>query len=365
MSRKRVAVIGGGIFGAAAGIVLGERFDITLFERRDGLLGEATYANQYRHHYGYHYPRSADTVQQCLLARKDFEDIFGDAIVRGFPAYYAVAREGSRTTPEDFLAFCKRYHLDHAIEYPAQEFLRRERVSLSVRTSEPVYDHDTLREIATRKLARRSVAVKLTHAVVAGRVAADSRKVLTVQADGGTYEDVYDYAVNATYANLNVFCEWFEFPRMALEFRLKEIVVVALPTPELLATTIVDGPFVTLVPMGQTALFTLGDVPRSVHDVRRSSAGQPWTREEIAQVPSRWREILHADAAFVPIVERATYVRSMWSILPVRPDGDATDARPTEVISHGTGCWSVFEGKIITCVGAARRILAEMSEDGA
>lgn len=110
MRRPRVAVIGGGIFGAAAGIALGDRFEVTLFERRGSLLGEATYANQYRHHHGYHYPRSADTVEQCLVARKDFEDVFGEAIVRDFPAYYAVAREGSRTTPEDFLAFCERYH---------------------------------------------------------------------------------------------------------------------------------------------------------------------------------------------------------------------------------------------------------------
>lgn len=361
MKRKRVGVIGGGIFGVAAAIVLGERFDVTVFERHDALLAEATYANQYRHHHGYHYPRSAETVAQCAAARKDFEDVFGEAIVRDFPAYYAVARDGSRTTPEDFLAFCERHHLEHTIDYPDSEFLRRERVSLSVRTTEPVYDHAALRAVAARELARRRVEIRLTHAVVRVRLAGDSHKVLTVRAGGQVYEDAYDYAVNATYANVNAFCEWLGVPGLPLEFRLKEIVVVALPTATRVAVTVVDGPFVTLVPMGRSALFTLGDVPRSIHDVRQSSGGEPWTTAEIARVPSRWREILRADAAFVPLVERARYVRSLWSTLPVRPDADATDARPTEVIAHGNGCWSVFEGKIITCVSAARTILDEMS----
>lgn len=248
------------------------------------------------------------------------------------------------------------------MEYPDGEFLRRERVSLSVRTAEPVYDHETLRRVATRELARRSVAVRLDHTVVGGRMAADSRKVLSVRAAGRTYEDAFDYAVNATYANLNVFCQWFGFPRMALEFRLKEIVVVKLPTTKRLAVTVVDGPFVTLVPIGRAAAFSLGDVPRSVHDVRRSSGGEPWTPEDVARCRSRWREILQADAAFVPIVAQAEYAGSMWSILPVRPDADATDARPTEVIGHGAGCWSIFEGKIITCVSAARRMAGEMSD---
>ena len=63
-ARPRVAIIGGGIFGATCALILGERFSVTLFERHSDLLMEATRANQYRHHAGYHYPRSLETIKE-------------------------------------------------------------------------------------------------------------------------------------------------------------------------------------------------------------------------------------------------------------------------------------------------------------
>ena len=68
------------------------------------------------------------------------------------------------------------------------------------------------------------------------------------------------------------------------------------------------------------------------------------------------------DIAFMPIVEKAKYVKSIFSVLPIQPHAHDTDARLTIVTNHGEGCWSVFEGKIITCVSAAKEIARNLKD---
>ena len=62
-SNYKVAVVGGGIFGAAAAIEIATlNVDVTIFEREHDLLQAASGINQYRLHRGYHYPRSTETA---------------------------------------------------------------------------------------------------------------------------------------------------------------------------------------------------------------------------------------------------------------------------------------------------------------
>src|ERR1035437_1364163 len=99
----RVAIIGGGIFGLSVAAELGSFCNVTLFERHKQLMQEGTFINQFRHHYGYHYPRSDETVIDVQRSRADFEKIFGDALFINSPTYYAIAKEGSRVNVQEFI----------------------------------------------------------------------------------------------------------------------------------------------------------------------------------------------------------------------------------------------------------------------
>ena len=92
---------------------------------------EASFVNQYRHHWGYHYPRSDKTVQDIRNAIDDFEKLYNGAIVREFPTYYSVAKSGSKTSAEEFIKFCHKHNLPFTLEYPDEKFLNREKISLS------------------------------------------------------------------------------------------------------------------------------------------------------------------------------------------------------------------------------------------
>ena len=70
--KKKVGIIGGGIFGLSCAINLDRTHDVTVFDQAPDIMMGATYANHNRHHLGYHYPRSPDTALQCLESREDF-----------------------------------------------------------------------------------------------------------------------------------------------------------------------------------------------------------------------------------------------------------------------------------------------------
>ena len=98
----RVAIAGAGVYGAAVAMRLAERgHRVELFDPL-GILRAASAINQYRVHAGYHYPRSPETIRETLAAREEFMSAFGPALVRNSRHYYAIPRENSRTSPENY-----------------------------------------------------------------------------------------------------------------------------------------------------------------------------------------------------------------------------------------------------------------------
>ncbi len=358
MQRPRVAIIGGGIFGISCALELGEICDVTVYEQNSEIMRGGTYGNQYRHHYGYHYPRSPETVRQCQAAEKDFVGVWGAAIISDLPAYYAVASENSKVTAEQFLEFCEALKLPYEKNYPSEDFLDRRHVDTCIKTKEPVYDYSLLRKLANDIiLSNTHIQIKLNNAVVGCKFdESNGTKLISTKTAGQVSHESFDFVVNATYANYNVFCNWLGFATIPLELRLKELIVVELPRPQFIAVTVMDGPFVTLVPIGKGGRYTLGDVTRSIHGKEISTSGPKWSKADIAGRVSRFPEMQENDPFFIPIIKDAKYVQSIFGVLPARPNSNATDERITSVTDHGRGCWSVLEGKIITCVTAAKTI---------
>ena len=68
-SDRNVVIIGGGIFGLSAAIVLGENgfSEVTVLEKEFDIMTKASLVNQNRIHMGYHYPRSLQTGRESLM----------------------------------------------------------------------------------------------------------------------------------------------------------------------------------------------------------------------------------------------------------------------------------------------------------
>ena len=355
----KVGIVGAGVFGLTCALALPSDIKITLLDENREVLKKASYANQYRHHAGFHYPRSEETIQEILESEDEFRGLYGDLIVSNFPSYYAIAKAGSKISPDAFLRVCNKFKMWYREAQCPKEYLNPNLVSLIIETKESVYDYKKMKLFFEQKLSQKTNITTALHSRVTNiRLLDSGQKQVTYMQNGKQIQNGFDYLINATYANVNQWCDWLRFQKRDLIYRVKELVNLNIsPNSHKCAVTIMDGDFATLVPQGSSPTgYTLGDVPLSIHEEvnrrRYEARFRDWTKGR----STRWPEMQNRCLEWFPILKRATYVSSMFVTLPVEQRQMETDGRPTIVTDHGFGCWSVLSGKIMTSAKAAKVI---------
>lgn len=361
--RPRVAVLGGGVFGATCAIEFGRHFDVTLFERHDRLLTEASFLNQWRHHSGFHYPRSLETIEEVQRTKADFESVYESAILRDVEAFYAVSAWGSEISAQRYVATCRANGLRYTEIAPPADIVYPERIAVCLRTDEAVVEIGTLSAVLMKSLTGHPrVALRLGTEVCSGRLLADGRKQLEV-GGGEPGEAPFDFLVNATYANSNRVAAWFGFPMRPLRFDLLEMAVVEIPDARRFMMTILDAPFTSLTTMGSDQRFMLSHIHQSILASEVTADGLPPTWKDWT---SNRDNLVRHGLRYLPVLKRARHVESRVGVRTVEANSEDFDGRPTVVTPHGFGCWSVLGGKIVTAVSNARELAAQISlESGA
>lgn len=354
--RPRVAVIGGGVFGTTCALELSNSCDVSIFERHEKLLNEASYYNQWRHHSGFHYPRSVETIQEIQLSKKAFEAVYEKAILRDIDAYFSVSALGNEISRERYLATCEANQLDYSIIPPPADIVYPEKSSVCLHTDESVVDIDRLtRIIQSRIKASGHVAMHLDSAIVSGKLLADGRKALTIRSAGSERTEEFDFLINASYANSNIVANWFNFPMRPLRFDRLELAVFRIPGAPRFMMTLLDAPFTSLTSLGHGDLFMLSHIEQSILESRVTDDGLP---PKWSDTPLNHENLLRHGLRYLPILKNAEYVESRIGIRTVEAYSLDYDGRPTVVTHHGFGCWSMLGGKIITAVTNAREIVA-------
>ena len=358
--KPKVAIIGAGIFGVNCAIELSKFCDVTVFERNNDIMLEASFVNQYRHHWGYHYPRSDKTVQDIRNAIDEFEELYNDAIVREFPTYYSVAKSGSKTSAEEFIKFCRKHKLPFTLEYPDENFLNRKKISLSLKTFEPIYNYDLLKKKIYSYIKKSTgLKIKFNNEAVNGKIGKDGTKSLIVaDSNGNKHTEIFDYVINTTYANYNKFPKWFEFPIKPVRIDLVEALIVKLPLPKI-SLAVMDGPFTNLVPTSKDNIFTLVHIKESILERYVPISGIPHTKKRSKTMV---KETLQKSKEWFPILEKAEVVDVRYVLRAVNANREHDDARPSDVTYHGFGCWSILGGKIVNCVSTAKKIATEIKK---
>lgn len=353
MKRPRIAVIGGGIFGTSAAAELGEFSDVTLFEKNEAMLQEATLVNCFRHHHGFHYPRSDETVRDIQTSRADFERHFGDAIDT-FPTYYGLAKEGSFVSTKEFIEFCQRNNLSYEETFPGEHVFNKDEIEMSIKVAERSYHHGRLKDLVEKRLdAIPNVKVLLNTKVIDTELKTDGTKKVTYLEQGKKKKtEEFDYIVNATYANINSIAHWMNFEHRPIRVDLAEVVVLRLPI-EPMSLTIIDGPFATLMSTGNPQEFTLYHVVESILDRYVPKKGLPKSKQKRKTNAKR---IFQESLRWFPILKDAEIIGSRIVNRGVQAYREHDDARVAELIEHGFGCWSILSGKILSSVTLAKRL---------
>ena len=342
---KKVAVIGGGIFGCTTAWKLAkEGYDVTLYEKNDDIISQASYVNQYRLHRGYHYPRSKDTAIQSQWGEYGFLQEYGDAIVNGdIEHYYTIAKEDSLVTSEQYKNFLDDMNLYY--KEKKLDFMHKNVVDLIVEVKELLFNPDKLKKICWDKLKQYNVDVML-----------DTEYISSIE--------TYDYVINSTYANLNQLTT--EDKQKDYQFELCEKPVIKLPEQyKNKSVVIMDGPFMCIDPLGDTGLHVMGNVVHAIHNTNTGKFPKydekfdELLNKGIVKNPSITNIDKFIDSAkkFFVDIDKAEHIGSMYTIRTVLPNRDKDDARPTLVEKTDDKTFTIFSGKIGTCINAAEEIL--------
>jgi len=343
---RKVAVIGGGIFGCTTAWKLAkEGYDVTLYEKNDDLITQASYVNQYRLHRGYHYPRSKETATSSQWGEYTFLQEYGDAIVNGdIEHYYVIAKEDSKVDAIEYKEFLD--DLDLKYKKKSLDVINDESVDLIVKVDELLFDPNKLKKICWDKLNQYGVDVML------------NTEYISSLTD-------YDYKIISTYANLNQLAP--KDKQKDYQFELCEKPVVKLPKKyKNKSIVIMDGPFMCIDPLGDTGLHVMGNVVHAIHStnvgkfpVVYDSKFDDLLNKGIVKNPSITNidKFIQSAKEFFVDVEKAEHIGSMYTFRTVLPNRDKDDARPTLVEKTDDKTFSIFSGKIGTCVTAAEEIL--------
>lgn len=354
--KPRVAVIGAGIFGTNCAIELSPGCDVVLFEKNDDICTEASKYNQYRHHWGYHYPRSQETIDDIAATIGPFEERYATAVIRDFPTYYSVAKRGSKVSGKAYLEFCDKNRLGYTEEYPDKRFLDEIRVATSLKTYEPIYDFKEMKKVTADLLKASGAKLHFGSEIVGARFTEDGKIVLVAKdASGNTSEEIFDHVVNATYARHNHFLKWLGFPIKPIRIDLVEVAWVRLDIPKI-SFAVMDGPFTNMVPTKEDGLFTLVHIKHSVRKrfVPKDGLVPSDIFREIGSPVTE--KVIRESAKWLPIVREAEVDSIHYVLRGVNAYREHDDMRTSDITEHGFGCYSILGGKIIHAVSVAREV---------
>ncbi len=341
----KIAVIGAGIFGITTAIRLSQNHDVDLFEQKDDILPGASSINQFRLHRGYHYPRSDETADAAIASEPLFRLEYFEALINDAENYYCIAKEGSKTTAEDFIKFCERHKLFYQIE--DCPVVNKEKVSVTIRAKESLIDPIKLKEVCWRKIKESRVNLKLKSKA--------TKEIL----------DHYDKVIIATYATLNELLEDYPEKHLDYQYELCEKIVVELPNEfDNKAIVILDGEFMCIDPFGSTGMFLMGNVVHAIHQANIGkfpifdSKFNGLLNNGIIKNPpvTNFKKFIETTAEYFPLVKHAKHFGSMYTFRTVLPYKDKTDERPTLVRQINDKIITIFSGKIVTCVEAAEEV---------
>ena len=354
-NKEHILIIGGGIFGLTSAIVLAENgYRVTLVEKNYDVMLGASLVNQNRIHNGYHYPRSKSTAEESLLGLESFKQYYGDSIYGNFDKYYAIAKRGSHLNANEFVAFCENVGLDLKEAWPDARVLNKDMIEACWLTPEPIFDFHKLKQIAVYRIAKNKNIriIRNTEPLTLYRKSDNS---FDVKLTNGHKLNV-DFVLNTTYSGIPDFAERNKFKPIKGKFQLCVMPILESENPvhQPYGVTVMDGPFCSLMPKGFSENhFILYHVAHSVNQQHVGYQSVDWAPiDGFVEL-----DIMEESRIFFPILDEMKLRDSWITTRIVLPDQELDDARPTFLLEHDDRIFSIFSGKLTTCVDAGHKVL--------
>jgi glycine/D-amino acid oxidase-like deaminating enzyme len=356
-------VLGAGLFGLYAATIWSKRgMHVAVIDADVAPMLRASYVNQARLHYGYHYPRSITTALSSIKHYHRFRSDFEDAINSRFQNIYAISSTQSFMSSQGFERFCGMADIP-CEEVDRARWFKPNVVAAAYLTEECSFDANRIRESFLCQLDERNISWYL------------SRRLAHATGDQDWYELILDDGsklraggvLNASYSGLNQVLGKFAFAPFPLEYQLCEIILADVDgVLGEVGITVMDGDYFSLMPFGRTGCYSLTTVDYTPRLVSNDSALPVFPCQPrnsncniqsldnctycVARPNSSWPYAFQRAAVYLRDSQHIRYRESLYTVKVILRQSHVDDSRPTLIEVHSEKPWlcSVLSGKVAT-----------------
>ena len=338
-------IIGAGLFGIYASLDLEKRgYKVLLLEKEIKPYSKASLINQARVHMGYHYPRSITTA----LSSRNFSERFifehKEFLNQSFISLYAIDKYGTLTNKEQFLRFTKFLNL-YCEEIEIPHFFKSDRLETCFKVEECTFDPFLLREFYLSKL-NNSKIIKLFNCNLESAYIDKNKWNIKLKEENKSEKFITtNNVVNATYSSINIVNEIFNLNSIKVENQLAEVVLVYSNSLSSYGLTVMDGPFVSIIPYGNSGLHSLTSVLYTHHN---NFAKQKNYNFDNDFPKSNSKKMITQLKHYLSDKEKIYNHGSFYTIKTKLKKSHINDSRPTNIdkLTDNPGFYQLFSGKI-------------------
>ena len=358
-------IIGAGLYGLYAAQKCGAAGQrVLVLERDPAPFMRATYINQARVHMGYHYPRSYSTAIKSAHYFQRFCRDYDFCLHTSFDQIYATSAHFSWTNAAEFRRFCAAAKIrcdDVAPERYFTVIVEEDKDPIAIIEEKGMKQNsDTgfLEQLAKLPNVQVLYSHKPDKIEKAGSVWRVTAGDTTVEAP---------FILNATYAGVNDIHAMLGLPPFKIKYEKCEIILCTVDERlKNTGITVMDGPFFSLMPFGQTGLHSLTSVTFTPHETsydavatfpcQQQSEGKcrPGSLYNCNECPAKpqsaWPYMSQLARKYLKEEYGFAYQGSLFSMKPILKASEIDDSRPTVVRVMNTEPMlvSVLSGKINT-----------------
>ena len=339
---KNILIVGAGIHGCFLAKYLSD-YDLNIHvieKNKDICLGSSN-ATHNRANRGFHYPRSAETTNECKTAYKYFERNY-NKFLKKFQSYYCIEKK-SKTSFKKYIDFFKKNNLSFKI-IKESKYLNKENLEGVIRAEEGCYNHIKIKKMLKKKLINKRINMVYNFDI--SEIYSKNGKINLISKKNKIFTKKIDLIINTTYDNSNVILKKFISNAKLEKYKhqLTEVVRIKCKN-KYPGITIMDGPYATIMPhVGKKNEYLLYDVTNSI----LKTSIKP-IEKKIKK--TNFKNIKKKLSKYINFTNEFEYVASNYGNRPV-PISDKVANRSTKIIenyySKKIKLITVREGKYIS-----------------
>ena len=346
MSKNKIAVIGGGVFGleiATSLSALGH--SVKLFEKEKSVLTKTTSNNQNRLHLGLHYPRDLETAQQSRMGFENFLKKYPTCVKLDFENYYGVSKKESLTSSDEFVEFARLANIPitHITSTAANSLGFNSNLIDSLwKCGEAVIDISKYRRVALENAASAGLEIACGTEISKAFFDGAHWRLFSKDWDMGEYDAV----VRATYGQDEILINILPENSRVYEYQ-QTLVHEISSNAKSFGLTIIDGDFVTILPSGFSSNFLIySPLPSVLNRYVGSSIPLSWNFDDEKMIDKSYEEVGQRALHYAPILGSISRKRTLKAIRSLQPFVSKTDKRTSYFIKDYPNFYDIHSGKV-------------------